>query len=106
MGFCSSSRGFRGRDGDEKRWSDICLLEDEIFEPASGDLVWTSLLEVVEMDLRDVVLRDLCKVTYGVRVLDNLDRISGSLDAQETVSGSCASREHATDYAVLIGGDQ
>lgn len=74
------------------------------------------------MDLRDVVLRDLFdfgpkvesfvlgwtdlyKVTYGVRVLDNLDRMSGSLDAQETVSGSCASREHATDYAVLIGCD-
>lgn len=48
---------------------------------------------------------DLYKVTYGVRVLDNLDRMSGSLDAQETVSGSCASREHATDYAVLIGCD-
>lgn len=59
MGFCSSSRGSCGGDGDEKRWTDICILEDEIFEPASGDLVWISLLEVVEMDLRDVVLRDL-----------------------------------------------
>lgn len=59
MGFCSSSRGSCGWDGDEKRWTDIYILEDEIFEPASGDLVWTSLIEVVEMDLRDVVLRDL-----------------------------------------------
>lgn len=37
----------------------IYILEDGIFEPASGDLVWTSLIEVVGMDLRDVVLRDL-----------------------------------------------
>lgn len=37
----------------------IYILEDGIFEPASGDLVWTSPIEVVEMDLRDVVLRAL-----------------------------------------------
>lgn len=37
----------------------IYILEDRIFEPAGADLVWTSLIEVVEMDLRDVELRDL-----------------------------------------------
>lgn len=63
MGFCSSSRGSCGGDGDEKRWTDIYIyiyiLEDGIFEPAGGDLVETSLIEVVEMDFRDVELRDL-----------------------------------------------
>lgn len=37
----------------------IYILEDGIFELAGGDLVYTSPIEVVEMDLRDVVLRAL-----------------------------------------------